>query len=86
VAISRQRCSVPGKAQKSLGFPRTPAQNHYKTSDVSTKHYDRYDAPRERRAAVEVWSAYLDLVLVGKIREIGQSKASTKNWPARSAR
>jgi hypothetical protein len=48
-------------------------QNHSKKSDVSTKHYDRYDALRERRAAVEVWSAYLDLVLVGKIREIGQS-------------
>jgi hypothetical protein len=47
-------------------------QNHAKASDVSTKHYDRYDALRERRAAVAVWADYLDQVLAGKITEIGQ--------------
>jgi hypothetical protein len=47
-------------------------QNHSKKSDVSSRHYDRYDALRERRAAMEVWGAYLDLILAGKITEIGQ--------------
>ena len=46
-------------------------QNHSKVSDVSTRHYDRYDYLSERRAAMAKWAAYLDLVLAGEIREVG---------------
>jgi hypothetical protein len=41
-------------------------------SDVSTRHYDRFDYLAERRAAVAKWADYLDQVLAGKITEIGQ--------------
>jgi hypothetical protein len=47
-------------------------QNHSKTSDVSTRHYDRYDYLSERRAAMARWAAYLDLVLSGDVREVGE--------------
>jgi integrase len=46
-------------------------QNHRK-SDVSSRHYDRYDGLAEKRAAIAKWAAYLDLVLDGTIKEIGQ--------------
>jgi integrase len=48
-------------------------QNHAKMSDVSTRHYDRFDYLAERRAAVPKWAAYLDRALAGEITEIGQS-------------
>jgi integrase len=51
-------------------------QNHSKTSDVSTRHYDRYDYLPERRAAMAKWAAYLDLVLAGEIREVGQRESN----------
>jgi hypothetical protein len=44
-------------------------QNHSKTSDVSTRHYDRYDYLPERRAAMAKWGTYLDRVLAGEITE-----------------
>ena len=34
-------------------------QNHSRGSDVSAKHYDRYEALPEKRAAVERWQAWL---------------------------
>jgi integrase len=51
-------------------------QNHVKKSDVSTRHYDRYDYLSERRAAMSVWSAYLGLVIAGEIKEIGQRESN----------
>jgi hypothetical protein len=51
-------------------------QNHSKTSDVSTRHYDRYDYLSERRAAMAKWAAYLDLVLSRDVREIGEPESN----------
>jgi len=46
-------------------------QNHAQRGDVSSRHYDRYDYLPERRAAMAKWAAYLDLVIEGKVDEIG---------------
>jgi integrase len=46
-------------------------QNHAQRGDVSSRHYDRYDYLPERRAAMAKWAAYLDLVIAGKVDEIG---------------
>jgi integrase len=51
-------------------------QNHSKGADISSKHYDRYDYLSERRAAMAKWAAYLDLVLAGEIREVGQRESN----------
>jgi integrase len=40
-------------------------QNHA-NSDVSSRHYDRYDYLVEKRAAMKVWEAYLDKILKGQ--------------------
>jgi integrase-like protein len=50
---------------------RDKLQNHAKKSDVSSRHYDRYDYLTERRAAMAKWEAYLGLVLAGEIKEVG---------------
>lgn len=42
-------------------------QNHMKANDVSTKHYDRYDYLPEKRAAMEVWDAFVRLIIDGKL-------------------
>jgi hypothetical protein len=47
-------------------------QNHAKGTDISSKHYDRYDYLSERRAAMAKWETYLGLVLSGDVREIGE--------------
>lgn len=41
-------------------------QNHAR-SDVSSRHYDRYDYLAEKRAAMEAWEAYLDRILSGEL-------------------
>ena len=46
-------------------------QNHAQGSDVSSRHYDRYDYLPERRAAMAKWAAYLDLMIEGKVDQIG---------------
>jgi hypothetical protein len=51
-------------------------QNHMKKSDVSSRHYDRYDYLAEKRAAMAKWAAYLELVINGDIREIGQRESN----------
>jgi integrase len=51
-------------------------QNHSKTSDVSTRHYDRYDYLPERRSAMAKWATYLDSVLSGEIKEVGQRESN----------
>lgn len=38
-------------------------QNHMKKSDVSTRHYDRYDYLTERRAAMKEWNAFMQQIL-----------------------
>jgi hypothetical protein len=40
------------------------------------RHYDRYDQLRERREAMERWGIYLELILTGKITEIGQRESN----------
>jgi integrase len=47
-------------------------QNHAKPGDVSGRHYDRYDYLTEKRAAVAVWANYMDRVLAGEIKVIGE--------------
>ena len=42
-------------------------QNHVKTSDVSTRHYDRYDYLTERRAAMQRWNDFMERVLAAEI-------------------
>jgi integrase len=44
-------------------------QNHAR-SDVSSKHYDRYDMLKERREAMDVWSKYLARVIAGEFKEV----------------
>jgi hypothetical protein len=39
-------------------------QNHIRTSDVSSRHYDRYDYLSERRNAMEQWDLFMDRILV----------------------
>jgi len=46
-------------------------QNHAQGGDVSSRHYDRYDYLPERRAAMARWAAYLDLVIAGKVDQLG---------------
>jgi hypothetical protein len=48
-------------------------QNHAQRGDVSSRHYDRYDYLPERRAAMAKWAAYLDLVIAGKVDQVGGS-------------
>lgn len=50
-------------------------QNHSK-SDVSSRHYDRYEYLAEKRAAMATWEKYLDRVLSGEIKEIGQQDSN----------
>jgi len=42
-------------------------QNHVKASDVSARHYDRYDYLRERRAAMKRWESFLERILLGEL-------------------
>lgn len=39
-------------------------QNHA-LSDLSSKHYDRYDYREEKRKAIKVWERYLTIILTG---------------------
>lgn len=43
-------------------------QNHSK-SDVSSRHYDRYDYIKEKRAAVKKWQAFLSAMLAGEVKD-----------------
>jgi integrase len=43
-------------------------QNHAR-HDVSSRHYDRYEYLTEKRAAMALWSEYLDWVLNGDMEE-----------------
>jgi len=47
-------------------------QNHV-FRDVSSRHYDRYDYIKEKRAAVEVWEVYLDRILSGEFDNEGEA-------------
>src|SRR5579859_1166293 len=42
-------------------------QNHLKASDVSARHYDRYDYLPERRAAMDRWESFLERILRGEL-------------------
>jgi integrase len=59
-------------------------QNHTK-SDVSSKHYDRWEMIPEKRAAMDRWAAWLDRVLAGEITEIGQRDAVVVPFAASAA-
>jgi hypothetical protein len=40
-------------------------QNHALT-DLSTKHYDRYDYLKEKREAIQKWNKYLERIIGGE--------------------
>ncbi|MDP3328767.1 site-specific integrase [Parvibaculum sp.] len=42
-------------------------QNHAAKGDISSRHYDRYDYLPEKRAAMDVWAAYMDKIIAGEI-------------------
>lgn len=42
-------------------------QNHAMT-DVSSRHYDRYDYLAEKRQVMAVWDVYLNSVLAGEVK------------------
>lgn len=42
-------------------------QNHVGKSDVSTRHYDRYDYLPERRTAMKTWNAFMQRILAGEL-------------------
>jgi integrase len=44
-------------------------QNHAR-SDISSRHYDRYDMLKERREAMEVWSKYLARIIAGEFKDM----------------
>lgn len=46
---------------------RDQLQNHARRSDVSSRHYDRYDYLAERRIAMGQWEAFMMRVLNGEI-------------------
>jgi integrase len=47
-------------------------QNHVK-NDVSSKHYDRYDAMREKRAAVDVWQDWIEAEIARRAKVIAMA-------------
>lgn len=51
-------------------------QNHAAKTDISAKHYDRWLQLPEKRAAMEEWSAYLDLILSGELRKAGLDRGA----------
>jgi integrase len=53
-------------------------QNHAK-SDVSSRHYDRYEYLAEKRAAMDQWSRFLARLLAG---ELGKGGVETKSMEA----
>lgn len=59
--------TLTGKAGLSKDI-RDRLQNHAR-SDVSSKHYDRYDYMKEKRAAMEQWAAYLAGILADDAAE-----------------
>ncbi len=59
--IRRTVKTLMGKAGISKEL-RDRIQNHSLT-DVSSKHYDRYDYLKEKRHGLKVWNDYLDLII-----------------------
>ena len=59
--IRRTVKTIMGKAGVTKEL-RDRIQSHALT-DVSSKHYDRYDYLREKRHGMKVWNDYLDLIL-----------------------
>jgi integrase len=59
-------------------------QNHTK-SDVSARHYDRWEGLPEKRAAIEKWGAFLDGILSGEgvKPELSDSRASCQTQARR---
>lgn len=51
-------------------------QNHAAKTDISAKHYDRWLQLPEKRAAMEEWSAYLDLILSGELQKAGLDRSA----------
>lgn len=52
-------------------------QNHAK-SDVSSRHYDRYEYLAEKRAAMDQWSRFLARLLAGELGKGGVEAKSTE--------
>jgi hypothetical protein len=66
--IRRTWKTLSGEAGISKDM-RDRLQNHTK-SDISSRHYDRYEYLAERRAAMAQWGAYLDRILSGDLDEL----------------
>jgi hypothetical protein len=49
-----------------------------KKSDVSTRHYDRYDYLTERRAAMKEWNAFMRQILAGEF-DVSASRQRIQN-------
>lgn len=60
-------------------------QNHARASDVSSRHYDRYDYLAERRAAVAQWGAYMAKILDGTLDEESKVADLSAERAARAA-
>ena len=52
-------------------------QNHSKSGDVSSRHYDRYEYLSEKRAAMEQWGRFLDRILAGELLDEQQPATIT---------
>jgi integrase len=59
-------------------------QNHVK-GDVSSRHSDRYEYLAEKRAAMATWEAYLDRVIAGEIKQVGQRASNVVPFPTGDA-
>jgi integrase len=56
-------------------------QNHVGKSDVSTRHYDRYDYLTERRTAMKTWNAFIQRILAGELDLSGDHQSIQRSNP-----
>ena len=64
-----------------MGWLRVPKEDRdrlqgHAMTDVSSKHYDRYDYLAEKREAIETWEAYLRRVITGQESKVVQLNQS----------
>jgi len=74
--IRRTVKTIMGKAGIDKAI-RDRIQNHALT-DVSSKHYDRYDYLKEKRHGLKIWNDYLDLIIHPRrnVTKISDKRAS----------
>jgi integrase len=60
----------------AAGIPkemRDRLQNHAR-GDVASKHYDRWEAIPEKRAAIALWEEYVDMMLSGDLDKVSANR------------